>query len=265
MKHLQSLASGHSCGLLALPACLWLNLHSIHWSDLRPCCSPLTSLARLISSRLFFLSFLVPPQCTQGTKGLLESATLSPLSTSCPQGKPQTAHTCPDNSPTVISDPSPELSTSCGARHTTSSQGDTSPPRPTKTRSKKSKRAALHSPNPAFDVPATPTSPDAGPSSKAGGHKGASFAPLHWLTRMTASSSEKTGCLKLACCNTVGYKWYEFKMFFIVCWLSESLGSSHYVRGWQSQRCVTVWSICSGNRNTRADWMTIILAVKDAA
>ncbi|XP_044027103.1 palmitoyltransferase ZDHHC18-B isoform X1 [Siniperca chuatsi] len=118
--------------------------------------------------------------CTQGTKGLLESATRSPLmSTSCPHGKPQTAHTCPDNSPAVNSDPSPELSMNCGARNIASSQGDTSPPRHTKSRSKKNKRAALHIPNPAFDVPVSPTSPDAGPSSKARGHKGASFVPLH--------------------------------------------------------------------------------------
>ncbi|XP_035537362.1 palmitoyltransferase ZDHHC18b [Morone saxatilis] len=118
--------------------------------------------------------------CTQGTKGLLESATRSPLlSTSCPQGKPQTAHSCPDNSPTVNSDPSPELSARCGSRHTASSQGDTSPRRHTKCRSKKSKRAALHIPNPAFDVPVSPTSPDAGPSSEARGHKGVSFSPLH--------------------------------------------------------------------------------------
>ncbi|XP_042362290.1 palmitoyltransferase ZDHHC18-B [Plectropomus leopardus] len=118
--------------------------------------------------------------CTQGTKGLLESATLPPLlSTSCPQGKPQTAHTCPDSSPAVHPDPSPELSTSCGARHTASSQGDTSPPHHTKTRSKKSKRAALHITNPSFDdAPVSPTSLDAGPSSKARGHKSASFDPL---------------------------------------------------------------------------------------
>ncbi|XP_008297267.1 palmitoyltransferase ZDHHC18-like [Stegastes partitus] len=119
--------------------------------------------------------------CTQGTKGLLESAALSPLlSTSCPQGKPQTAHPCPDSSsPAANSDPSPELSTGCGAHHTASSHGDASPPRHTKTRSKKCKRAALHIPNPAFDVPVSPTSPDTGPGSKARGHKGASFAPLH--------------------------------------------------------------------------------------
>uniref|UniRef100_UPI0037E95FC6 palmitoyltransferase ZDHHC18-B-like n=1 Tax=Semicossyphus pulcher TaxID=241346 RepID=UPI0037E95FC6 len=118
--------------------------------------------------------------CTQGTKGLLESATRSPLiSTTCPQGKPQTAHTCPDISPSVNSEPSPEVTTSCGARHTASSQGDISPSRHTKTRSKKSKRAALHIPNPAFDDPVPPTSPDVGPSSKARGHKGATFSPLH--------------------------------------------------------------------------------------
>ncbi|XP_027143091.1 palmitoyltransferase ZDHHC18-B isoform X2 [Larimichthys crocea] len=117
--------------------------------------------------------------CTQGTKGLLESATRSPLlSTSCPQGK-QTVHTCPDNNPAVNSDPSPELSTSCGPRHTASSQGNTSPPRHTKSRAKKSKRAALHIPNPAFDVPVSPTSPDAGPSSRARGHKGSSLSPSH--------------------------------------------------------------------------------------
>ncbi|XP_042292509.1 palmitoyltransferase ZDHHC18-B isoform X1 [Thunnus albacares] len=118
--------------------------------------------------------------CTQGTKGLLESATRSPLlSTPCPQGKPQSAHTCPDNSPTVNSDPSPELSTSCGARHTTRSSGDSSPPCHTKTWSKKSKRADLHIPNPAFDDPASPTSPDAGPSSKGRDQKGATSASLH--------------------------------------------------------------------------------------
>ncbi|XP_034561585.1 palmitoyltransferase ZDHHC18b [Notolabrus celidotus] len=118
--------------------------------------------------------------CTQGTKGLLESATLSPLiSTSCPQGKPQTAHPCPDISPAMNPDPSPEVSTSCGARHIIISHGDVSPPRHSKTRSKRSKRAALHIPNPAFDVPVSPTSPDSGPGSKPRVHKGSSFASLH--------------------------------------------------------------------------------------
>lgn len=152
---------------------------------------------------LFFLSalffYFTSPQCTQGTKGLLESATLPPLlSTSCPQGKPQTAHTCPDSTPTVNSDPSPELSMSCGARHIAGSHGDNSPSRHTKIRSKKSKRVALHIPNPAFDIPVSPTSPDA-----------ASFVPLHWLTLMTTFSRDNTHCLKLACCKTVRYK-YDF-------------------------------------------------------
>ncbi|XP_060914913.1 palmitoyltransferase ZDHHC18-B isoform X1 [Labrus mixtus] len=116
--------------------------------------------------------------CTQGTKGLLESATRSPLiSTSCPQGKPQTAHTCPDISPALNPDPSPEVSTSCGARRTT--HRENSLPRHTKTRSKKSKREALHIPNPVFDVPVSPTSLDAGPISKSGDDKDASFTPLH--------------------------------------------------------------------------------------
>ncbi|KAM6904244.1 palmitoyltransferase ZDHHC18-B [Lycodopsis pacificus] len=114
-----------------------------------------------------------------GTKGLLESATIPPLlSTSCPQGKPPSAHACPDSGPAVNSDPSPELPTSCGVRHTASSQGDNSPPRHAKTRSKKSKRAALHIPNPSVEVPVSPTAPDAGPSSKRRGHEGASFASL---------------------------------------------------------------------------------------
>ncbi len=145
----------------------------------------------------------MPSQCTQGTKDLLESATRSPLlSTSCPQGKPQIAQSCPDNSPVVNSDPSPELSTSCGARHPPSSKGDTSPPRHTKSRSKKSKHAALHIANPAFDVPVSPTCPDAGRSSKARGQHGVSFSPLHWRTEMTAFSSKHTLCLKLACYKT---------------------------------------------------------------
>ncbi|XP_019946018.2 palmitoyltransferase ZDHHC18-B-like [Paralichthys olivaceus] len=107
--------------------------------------------------------------CTQGTKGLLESATLPPLlSTSCPQGKPPTAHACADNSAAVNSDPSPVNSMGCGARHTAGSQGDTSPSHHTKTHSKKSKPAALQIPKPTFEAPVPPTSPDA-----------ASFAPLH--------------------------------------------------------------------------------------
>lgn len=123
---------------------------------------------------------LSPPQCTQGTKGLLESATRSPLiSTSCPQGKPPTAQPCPDVGPPMNPDPSPEVSTSCGARHLVISHGDISPARHSKTRSKRSKRAALHIPNPAFEDPVAPTSLDTGPDSKPRGHKGSSFAPLH--------------------------------------------------------------------------------------
>lgn len=216
MKHLWSLASDHSCGLACTPSLeLWSILHSCCWIYR----SALTLLFSLLTSPthpFFPFSFFMPPQCTQGTKGLLESATRPPLlSTSCPQGKPQTAHTCPDNSPTVNSDPSPELSTSCGARHTASSRGHTSPPRHSKSRSKKSKRAALHISNPAYDAPVSPSSPDAGPKSKARGHEGASFSPLHWLTSIAAFSSENTPCLKLACCNTVRYKWYEFKIVFV--------------------------------------------------
>ncbi|KAK2830059.1 hypothetical protein Q5P01_017990 [Channa striata] len=117
--------------------------------------------------------------CTQGTKGLLESATLPPLlSTSCPQGKPQTAQTCAD-SPAVSSDLSPELSKSCGVRHPSSFTGATPSPSHPKNCSKKSKHAALHIPNPAFDDPLTPTSSDAGSSSKARGHQGDSITPLH--------------------------------------------------------------------------------------
>ncbi|XP_034401694.1 palmitoyltransferase ZDHHC18b [Cyclopterus lumpus] len=114
------------------------------------------------------------------TQGLLESAAIPPLlSTSCPQGKPHSAHTGRDDGPAVNSDPSSELSARCGARHAAGSRGDTSAPRHAKTRLKKSKRAALHIANPSFDVPVSPTSPDAGPGSKAGGHEGASFASLH--------------------------------------------------------------------------------------
>ncbi|KAI4818160.1 hypothetical protein KUCAC02_011520, partial [Chaenocephalus aceratus] len=43
---------------------------------------------------------------------------------------------------------------------------------------RKNKRAALQIANPSFDVPVSPSSPDAGPSSKARGHKGDSFSHL---------------------------------------------------------------------------------------
>ncbi|KAM9307147.1 palmitoyltransferase ZDHHC18-B [Pholidichthys leucotaenia] len=110
--------------------------------------------------------------CTQGTKELLESAPL--LSTSCPQGKPQTARPCP-----VTSAPSTELSVSHAAHQTVGSRGDFSPPRHTKTHLKKCKPAALHIQNPAFDVPISPTSQEASRGSKAKGRKDASSTPLH--------------------------------------------------------------------------------------
>lgn len=126
--------------------------------------------ARLISSCLFSsLLLLTPLQCTQGPKGLLEATTLP---TSCPQGKQA------DISPAVNSDPSPELSGSCGARHGPSSSGDTPAPRHTKSSSKKSKQEALHIPNPASNVP-SPTSSDADQTTKSRGREGAGPAPLH--------------------------------------------------------------------------------------
>ncbi|XP_067364477.1 palmitoyltransferase ZDHHC18-B-like isoform X4 [Channa argus] len=110
--------------------------------------------------------------CTQGTKGLLESATLPPLlSTSCPQGKPQTAQTCAD-SPAVSSHLSPEHSTSCGVHPRSSFTGTTSSPSYTKNGSKISNQAAVHTSNPTFDAPISPTSSDLGLSSKARGHQG---------------------------------------------------------------------------------------------
>lgn len=120
----------------------------------------------LITSCLFLF------QCTQGTKGLLESAALSPLlATSCPQGKPQTAQTSPGDSPIVNSDPSRERSTNCGTVRT-----DASLPRHGKSRSKKGKREALHIPNPAFDDPVPPPALDGG-SKPRGGR--AILPPLH--------------------------------------------------------------------------------------
>lgn len=115
-----------------------------------------------------FLSFPFL-QCTQGTKGLLESAALSPLlATSCPQGKPQTAQTSPGDSPMVNSDPSRELSTNCGGV-----RADASPPPHGKSRSKKCKRGPLQIPNPAFQ---DPVPLDVGSKPKGGG---AIFTSLH--------------------------------------------------------------------------------------
>ncbi|XP_029976521.1 palmitoyltransferase ZDHHC18-B [Salarias fasciatus] len=106
--------------------------------------------------------------CAQGTKGLLESAALS---ASCPQGKPQTAHPGPDGGPAANSHPSLQIS------RTPQAVGDASPPRHSKSRAKKCRRAALHIPNPAFEEPASPTSPDAEPVSRAKGRKGAGPVP----------------------------------------------------------------------------------------
>ncbi|KAM4549708.1 palmitoyltransferase ZDHHC18-B-like [Fundulus diaphanus] len=118
--------------------------------------------------------------CTQGTKGLLESAALSPLlATSCPQGKPPTALPCPDNIPALKSAPSLEVSQRCGgAHHNPRTYGSTSPPLPTKTRLHKHKRAASQTPRPTFDSQVSPSSPDGDHGSKAGGHGAAKFATL---------------------------------------------------------------------------------------
>ncbi|MEQ2165748.1 hypothetical protein GOODEAATRI_020357 [Goodea atripinnis] len=122
----------------------------------------------------------LPPRslCTQGTKGLLESAALSPLlATSCPQGKPQTALSCPDNSPALKSDPSLELSQRRGQAHPNSkTYGSTSPPLRTNTGLHKHKRAASHTARVTFD---SHVSPDGDHGSKAGGHQGTKFATLH--------------------------------------------------------------------------------------
>ncbi|XP_047240217.1 palmitoyltransferase ZDHHC18-B-like [Girardinichthys multiradiatus] len=116
--------------------------------------------------------------CTQGTKGLLESAALSPLlATSCPQGKPQTALSCPDNSSTLKSDPSLELSQRCGQAHPNSkTYGSTSPPLRTNTGLHKHKQAASHTARLTFD---SHVSPDGDHGSKASGHQGTKFATLH--------------------------------------------------------------------------------------
>lgn len=197
-------------------ACLW---HEIFWisclrSRVDPACTPSWPLTHVIFAEVisetdvfpvnitslfchlfyyffYFLFLALPLQCTQGTKGLLESAALSPLlSTSCPQGKPQNAHSCPETSPALNSDPTSEFSKGCRGNHTSSSHGDPSRPRHTKARSKKCRREALHIPNPAFDVPVSPTSPDAAPDSKARSHKGGSLTPLHWLSWMMFFTSQ---------------------------------------------------------------------------
>ncbi|XP_034017151.1 palmitoyltransferase ZDHHC18b [Thalassophryne amazonica] len=120
--------------------------------------------------------------CTQGTKGLVESAARSPLlPTPCPQGKPQTDGNLPVNS-----DPSAVLSNSREDSHPATSPSDTFPPPPqhhhhhhhhhhhTKAQSKRKKRAALHTSNPAaLRKPASPTSLKPRLSSTARSHTGA--------------------------------------------------------------------------------------------
>ncbi|XP_024118266.1 palmitoyltransferase ZDHHC18 isoform X2 [Oryzias melastigma] len=108
--------------------------------------------------------------CSQGTKGLLESAALSPLlSTSCPQGKAQAALLGPERHSAADSEPSLQFSKGCRAQHSAGSQGNTSSTRHThhKSHSKKHKQAALNISN--------PTCPDSAPSSKDGGHRRATF------------------------------------------------------------------------------------------
>uniref|UniRef100_A0A3B3YK20 Palmitoyltransferase n=1 Tax=Poecilia mexicana TaxID=48701 RepID=A0A3B3YK20_9TELE len=118
--------------------------------------------------------------CVQGPKGLLESAALTPLlATSCPQGKPQTALPCPENTSALNSDPSLELSQRCGGTHHNSkTYGSTSPPLPTKGRLHKHKRASSHTPRPTFDDHVSPSSHDGNHRSTARGHRGAKFATL---------------------------------------------------------------------------------------
>lgn len=216
MKHLGSLVRPVFTLSLSLIHFSQLVLCSLKWFNI-PLFVLLTALACLISSCLFFLltlPFLAPPQCTQGTKGLLESATLSPLlSTSCPQGKPQTAQTCPDNSPATNPDPSPELSERCGVRRTASSTGDTSSPRHAKTRSKKSKWTICIFPTlrlmSLFPLPLQTLAP----------------APKPGATKVPASPlcTDWLEWWHTLCWTLHAVTQYEFKFFFY-CLLSESAG-----------------------------------------
>ncbi|KAM9839096.1 palmitoyltransferase ZDHHC18-B-like [Aulostomus maculatus] len=117
-------------------------------------------------------------QCTQGTKGLLESATPL-LSPPCPQGKPLSAHTCPNNNPAVNPDPSPDLSTNCGAHCTTNpNTSNITVLRVSKKHTKKSKKAPLRISNPTLDVPPFTTFPGAGTVSNGSGQTDARSSPL---------------------------------------------------------------------------------------
>lgn len=117
--------------------------------------------------------------CTQGTKGLLESAARSPLlSSSCQQGKPQPERSSTNSHLIVNSDRSPELSNICATTHSTAhsspphrTKTHSSPPRRTKPHSSPPHRTKAHSsrkkrhstlaiPNPGLEDAAPPTSAD---------------------------------------------------------------------------------------------------------
>ncbi|XP_043074373.1 palmitoyltransferase ZDHHC18-B isoform X2 [Puntigrus tetrazona] len=58
--------------------------------------------------------------CTQGTKGLLETASRSPLLTSsCPQAKPQAVPAVLETLPEIVPSPAPELPKAAGGRQST--------------------------------------------------------------------------------------------------------------------------------------------------
>ncbi len=62
----------------------------------------------------------LPPQCTQGTKGLLETASRSPLLTSsCPQAKPQAVPAVLETLPEIVPSPAPEPPKTAGGRQST--------------------------------------------------------------------------------------------------------------------------------------------------
>lgn len=108
---------------------------------------------------------VVGRKCTQGTKGLLESAARSPLlSSSCPQGKPQPTQAYADNHLTVKEEPSNICATAHSTAHSSPPRQTktlSSPPRRTKTHSsRKKKLSTLQVPNPGFADAAPPTSTD---------------------------------------------------------------------------------------------------------
>ncbi|XP_020563030.1 palmitoyltransferase ZDHHC18 isoform X1 [Oryzias latipes] len=107
--------------------------------------------------------------CSQGRKGLLESAAPSPLqSTSCPQGEPQTVPPGPRRPSPADSEPTRQASNGCRAQHSAGSQGNASSARHShhKSRMKKHKEAALSISNPTSHGPVAPTCPDSVPTSR---------------------------------------------------------------------------------------------------